>query len=638
MENTIHVGATGLILPVINTSVPPKEKKTTAEVAKWCAALPLADTGVAAKKLFVAQEEILNTPLTAKERFDIMELLRSPNKIIGTALKRHYIEQRAPLTDHKLTIANLRQTLSTHMSDNYKLILEELHKSPLTTDVNKEFMATTICRILYYLNILLICRYQLYAFPPSNIWREIHLLYKYARDRNLLELHVPCQFSPNENKTSVLESYTRIIMLYATDPYQWRQREQHSLNKAIELWALYPTIYKFEQIPDKKAGIYIIDLDKDAPPTLYSFKNTTITPTCIALDLANCVNHLQEISDKMKAGQMQAKMEHSGDPEFIVTTPTISKLINIWSQNIARSAPRVPTQAQIKIAFGLATAHYYLNDEQEFNAHPTNIFTGIVTETNAPKQQTSATTNLPELEVSEEEETLEDLKEKLSFDEVKGKTEKPITTVAEPEPIVEEEISKEELYHMYFYNIENISPTGFCIVIRDKSYPPFQAGEVVVFKNTETTNAQWSIGAVRWLRRTKEDEFQIGIQIITEQAKPAGIQMLRGDKPATRLLRCIVLPPMQEPNTPPMLLTTALPQQSDYVMLYVGNTEPVKVSLTKEVDASGMYYQYEYSTALGEIDPLSQKRDDKDKDNPSGGAGPDEEKTNTEFDTIWSDL
>jgi hypothetical protein len=627
MTNTRKIGATGLSLHVLKPSTPPKVKKTTAEVARWCAALPMADTGAAAKKLFIALDEITNTEMTAMERFAILELLRTPNKNICTSLKRHYIEQKSPLTERKLMIANLRETLITYMADNYKLIFEELHIKGARSNEDKTMLATALIRILYYMNVLLVCRYQLYTYAPENVWKEIHLIYKYAKEKGLLELQAKCEFAPNRKMTSVLEAYTRIILLSATDPYQWRQREQHSINKAIELWALYPTLYEYQNIPNTKAGIYIIELDKDEPPTLYGFRKEPVNKSCIALDLSKGVKHLKDILDKMQNNHLKAKIDNPNDPEFSVTAPTVAKLVSLWSQHIVRSSERFPIKADIKIAFGLSAAYYYVNGQKEFNPHPSNLRTSFG-ETNTRGSQYMA--NLPVFEVSD------DAEEEITIADVPAATPSPKTNKHEAVE-VDATTDKEDLYHIYDYSIENTSRNGFCIIVRDKSYPPFQAGEIVVFKNTTEANVEWGIGAIRWLRRLKNEEFHIGVQLIAPYAKAAGIQMLRGDKLANRLLRCLVLPENEPEKIPPMLITTSFPVHSNTVMLYLDNSEPIKAKLTKEIDASGMYYLYEYTTEANVeiITPSNLNGPTIHKTNRNADGDP---KTNTEFDSIWGDL
>lgn len=624
MGTNRRVGATGLSIPDINSSTASHNKKSPQEIAKWCAALPMADVGAAAKKLFVQLNEISATILSAQERFAIMELLRTPNKIICTALKIHYIEQKEPLTERKIIIANLRQTLITTMADNYKLILEELHHKASLSNEEKKLMATTIVRIYYYLNVLLICRYQLYTYAPNSAWNEIYLLYKYAKARNLLEVQTPCQFAYKNNQTTVLEAFMHIILLYATDPYQWRQREQHSLNKAIDMWALYPTIYAANQIPLDKHGVYIIDLDTDAPPQLCNFFHTPISQSCIAVDLGKSVEHLKNILVKMRDDHLKAKIENPNDPEFTVTAPTIAKLIKIWSQKIVRSHNRFPVKTPIKIAFGLNAAHYYLNGEKEFNPHPKNLRTHIAKDEIKP---ISKGFKLPLYEVLEEDSSSTN-HPILSSQEM---TSAPITQSEEES---EEQDIKDSLYHVYHYNIANINPHGFCILVEDKSYPPFQSGEIVVVKNEDNVAATWGIGAVRWLRRQRDENFQIGVQMIASFGKAAGIQMLRDDKPASRLLRCIVIPTDQENSAPPMLITSALPHHSQTIMLYLEDSDAIKAFLTKEIDASGTYYQYEYSAEAG----VHISTPNNNKPQPAQEHKNTEDKTDTEFDSIWGDL
>ncbi len=619
MTNNRKIGVTGLSLIVIKPSTLPKPKKTPTEVARWCEALPMADTGVAAKKLFMALDEISNTEMNVEERFPILELLRIPNRNICTSLKRHYIEQKHPLTEQKLIIANLRETLISYMADNYKLIFESLHQKGARTNDEKSMIATSLVRILYYMNVLLICRYQLYMYPPKNIWKEIHLIYKYAKEKEILNIRVNCQFSPNQQTTSVLEAYTRIILLYATDPYQWRQKEQHSINKAIELWALYPRVYEHSKIPNTKTGVYIIDLDKDEPPTLFGFIQNPITKSCIALDLSAEVKHFKDILNKMQNNHLKAKIDNPNDPEFSVTAPTIAKLISIWSQDITRSSERLPIKAEIQIAFGISAAYYYINEEKEFHPRPNKLRTSF---DNSTSQQSQYVANLPVFEVSDEsDEDIAELK----------------TTIEQSKKEDTIDNDKKDLHHVYTYNIENSSKDGFCIVVRDKSFPPFQAGEIVVFKNNTDKSIGWGIGAVRWLRRLSDNEFYIGIQLISTCAITAGIQMLSGEKLANRLVRCLMLPENKAEKIPSMLITTSFPVNSNKVMLYIENAEPIKATLTKEIDASGMYYLYEYSSesSVKITNKINSNGIENKKSNHNDGG---DTKTNTEFDSIWGDL
>jgi hypothetical protein len=638
------IGTLGLSIPVINPSNVPKLKMTPAEVIKWRSALPMADTGTAAKKLYMALSDLNSTSLEPKDRFEIIELFRSTNRTICSTLKKHYIEQSEPLNAQKLTIATLRQTLISEMADNYKLILEGLYEKKNKSEEDQKMITTTICRILYYLDMVLLCRYQLYSAVPENIWKEVHLLYKYAKKNNTLNEQVACELSLNST-TSAIASYTRIILLSATDPYQWRQRDQYSIDKAIDLWAVYPTIYESSQIPaDKKTGIYIIDLEKDQPPVALSFKRDPITSSCIGLDLAKNVKHLKHLLLKIHNNELQAKIEHPGDHEFSVTIPTINKLIKIWSQQISRNTQRFPITAKIKVVFGLTAAHYYINHEQEFNSRPSHLM--VTTVTRPAGSFNRPTLDMPIFEIEDDEEL--DVPSRMAMVAKQNQENNPDKAATGGEtPVTTDdklpEIDREHHYIVYDYNIENISPNGFCILIDDGTFPPFQAGEIMAFKNPlEDANAPWSIGTVRWIRSPGQGKFQIGIELVAPFAKAAGLQMLRDNQPVGLLLRCLVLPEAPDLNSPAMIITPTFPLRSNKVMLYLDNDEKgIRTTLTRELEATGSYHQYLYSTKenINIVDP---KVEDAHKPaetvTEQSMSDIDEDQVSTEFDSIWKDL
>jgi hypothetical protein len=628
MAKSRKIGVLGLSVPVINPSNTPKMNMTTDDVLKWRAALPMADIGLASKKLYIALSELNETHIDPVTRFHIMELFRRPTKTIATALKKHYIEQAEPLTQQKLIIATLRQTLITEVADNYKTVLEELHSKPTKTEEEQQILITAICRILYYLNAFLLCRYQIYSYVPENIWQEIHNLYKYSLKNNILDAKCNCELSFNHN-TSIIGAYTRILLLSATDPYQWRQKDQYSISKALDLWAIYPTIYDNEHIPEKDSGIYIVDLDKDEPPIAFNFKRDPITKSCIALDVAKNVKHLKHLLLKMHNNEMKLRINHPGDAEFSVTIPILVKLIQIWSQKIVRHTQRFRIAAKIKVAFGLRAAYYYINNEKEFDPNPSHINAPVSTRHTGSLARPSLA--LPIFEIEEDEE--------------EGIAAGPIGFAKPPAEPVKEEIKEEvdeeptvdieKRYHIYDYIIENISTNGFCILVEDGSFPPFRAGEIMIFKNSnESADAPWSIGAVRWIKSPRDGAYQIGIELVAPFAKAAGIQMIRNDQPAGLLLRCLIL--ADEPGSHSVLLTPTLPLQSNKVILYIDDQPGIRTTLVKELEATSGYHKYAYSSK--EAINITEPKHEEQLKKQDATETVDEDQTNTEFDSIWKDL
>lgn len=634
MTNNREPGSFGLIIPVINHSTAPQIKMTSKDVIKWRAALPMADTGAAAKKLYVALSELNKSLVDPKERFAIVELFRTTTETINTELRKHYTEQGSSLTPQKITIANLNQTLFSEMADNYKFIIEDLYTQKETSKLSKDensILITSIARLIYYINSILLCRYQLYSSVPEMIWKELNLLYKYSLANNILTEKISCDLCIYSKTTTILTEYTKVILLSATDPYQWRQKEQYAINKALELWALYPSILTNSEISSKKIGIYIIDLEKDYAPVAFSFKRDPITNSCIAFDLSKVVRHLKNL---------QSKSQPSQNPEINLTPQIVDKLIKIWSQQLSRDTQRFPISADIKVAFGMAAAHYYISNEKEFNSRPEYI---QVQEIKPATDAKPSPINLPIFEIDEEDkdEQLVEVGEEPTDELTDNPEHKPEPAPA-PEPEFQPLENKERSHIIFNYKIGDISPNGFCIVVEDGTYPPFPCGEIMVFKNPlDKNNTPWSIGTVRWIRSPRLGVFQIGIELVAPYGMAGGIQMLRDSQPVGLLLRCLIIPKAVDKKLPPMIITPALPLKTNKIMLYINNNNGIKTTLLKEFESSSSYYQYIYSTKENtrinepNLDHSTIHTEKKEEPKPKP---PEDEETNTEFDSIWKDL
>lgn len=645
-DNKMKQSSIGFEVPEVDPANTPKSSMTPESIIKWRSSLPMADIGAASKKLFLALSELNRTHLKPVDRFEVLELFRQPLQNICASLRNHYLHQTKPLSSDKLQIANLAQTLQTLISHGYKIVIEDLNSGKHGSEdkeKSKEVLAASIYRTLYYYNLILLRTYQLYTYPPKNIWKEIHLLYKFAEQQKISNLKVNCDFTRKGKTSNVLIGYTHILMFSATDPYQWRQNELEVVNNALDMWAQYSALKPISKAELNHPGIYIIDPESDKPPIPYNFIREKIKKTFIALDLSREVGHLKKIIAEMKGNSLQAKAEHAGDPEFIVAVSTMKRVISMWGEELVRKNNRFEIYTEIDIVFGFADCHYYLNDRKSFD--PTANHVQITNENNDKTSSfTSHSSDLPTFEVEE------DLEEDENADN--DETDESTT-----EDIPEEKIKPAEEHTVYTYVIENISPSGFCVSIKDGSFPPVQAGEIIITRNSEShEDMPWSVGVVRWLRNPAEGIHNIGIELIAPYAKAAAVQILRDDKPVGYLLRCLLSPANKEAKQPPLLIMPTVPVGNLHsVMLSMDDHEPVKTNLKKEVNITGSFVEFTYSTEteLKLKEPIERKvkttdtedkskneeiKADKTLEKQKNKSEPEDNKTDTEFDSIWDQL
>ena len=153
------------------------------------------------------------------------------------------------------------------MSIGFKIVIEDLAKDALS-QTKSTIIPTAIHRVMRYFTLIQLRCYQLYSCPPQGLWREMHLLYSYAKSHTFLRYEVTDEnMSKSSIKHTITETYEHAILLYATDPYQWRQNEQEYINNALDTWTPFASIDSVTIASPKSSGVYIIDLEQDIPPS-----------------------------------------------------------------------------------------------------------------------------------------------------------------------------------------------------------------------------------------------------------------------------------------------------------------------------------------------------------------------------------
>ena len=573
----MKTGNLGLKIPIHNTTKYSQLNMDPDSIKKWRALLPMADTGAAAKKLFFALNELNQINLAPESRFEILELMRPPLQLICHSLKRHYINQSTALTKQKLTIANLAQTLQLEMVNGYKTIIEDTYADKKET--TKEITALAIYRVMNYYTAILFQCYQLYSKELPGAWQELHLLYQHAKNENFLECKIKGLSSITENATTILASYTHLLSLAASNPFQWRQNEQEIINAVLDLWVPYAVLRSYSEADQEKPSLYIIDLTKDLPPKPLGLKQIEPSKTCIILSLEKSCTHLNKIFAEINANETKARLIHSNDPEYNISITTFLRLINSWNSIVTRKYKRFVVSGKMQVIFGLSAAHHYIGEEKPFNLNNKNSKASF---------DTAETLELTETPFLNEDPSTEHINLETS-DNNDSSTFKPKAA--------------EEKFMIYDCSLVDISPAGSCLIWENDNCHLVQPGEIIAMRTSENINdslksAPWSIGVIRWLKHTNNNKLKIGTQLLAPYATPAGAQVFKNETPVGCFLRCLILPQMEDLNPKPTIITPKLPFKLDkFINLYSTEDEPTtKVKLTKQIDASSSYRQFEYST------------------------------------------
>lgn len=562
----IQRGQLGLAVPVQNSQPEIEQKITVEAITRWRSRLPMGDTGATSKKLFAILTEMNNCMLDPTIRFEVLELLRPPLQMICQALRKHYINQVSPLNKQKLKVAQLAQTLQMEAASGYKIIIEQV-LTKQAKDFDKKKLPMAFFRAMYYLSMVTLRRYQLYSPAPKGVWNEIHALYRLATKEKIHKTNLDSL--KNTNSPLCIENcYLHIIILAATNPYQWRQIEQELLFTASDKWIPLAQMRPLKDKDKDKAGVYVVDLNKDLAPSPLSLDKIPETNDCMVIDLYKITNRLQEIIQELEKDEMKARIKHDGEPEYAVPLTTIKILEKNWQELIIRKNQRFELASPIKAAFGLSTVHFYANHLQEFDQNK-----GL---------------KLAQDKFDNSSDDTEDMSLELGTVELQFGIEN------------DEEAKPSNMNYPYHTcTIEDVSPAGCCIRWEDEDlYPPMQAGEIVALKSEIEANSLWSIGVIRWLKHDDDKKLKIGIQTLAPHARAGGAQIIKDGEAIGYFLRCLILPEMKSLGFKSTLITPILPfKEGKSINLYTEDGDHlIRASLTKEITATGNFRQFEYTS------------------------------------------
>lgn len=572
-------GTLGFTIPNQTLTGSQEVNLTAKDVSVWRNALPMADVGSTAKKVYHALNDCNRVKLDPKTRFEILELLRAPVQFVCQSLNKHYTNQTAPLNKQQLTIIELATTLQSEMALGYKLVVEE-GMAQSSASFQNTILPVALQRILHFFTHILLRSYALYSNAPAELWQEVHLVYRVAEQQGLAK------------QNELLLSYLRIVLLACAFPYQWRQTEQQAIFDASEKWASSITLERISatKVADyAKPGFFINDF-KDHPPfSPFRIESTEkITEPCLLIDVNPIVLRLKTLLGIIEPNELQARMEHMNDPEYAVSASILRGLIKTWSLAAKRSDTRKETSENVRICIGLSATHFFLNNEKPFQPPQTE---------NADASYASGA---------------------------------PLPTLGFQEEGIASDTQKSKLFEPYPCILIDSNQLDYGLLWQGPEFPPIQAGEIVGVEKTYENNAKrWELAKLLWLRYLAPGKLKMGLKKLGLSAKPTAVQVIKEGKNAGYYLRGLIFEPS--------ILTPTLPFKINTQVSIVEseNTPPYTVTLTELLDSTGSYKQFKYTSSSthggNEPPPLpKEKLNAPPKKKPEAGE--------EGFDSIWSNL
>ena len=587
------------------------------QVEAWVAALPMANTGESARRIYNALIEINRLNISAHDRYKVMEIFRTPIFHITSVLKKHYVSQNLPLSPKNQKIAEVAIQLYSEMALGYKSVIEDKLGSTFSKLSNKT-LTRSIHRTVHYLSNVLLCSYQIYIQHPEYIWLQIHRLYLYAEENQLQDTPVKNNIATEPaSESSIADIYKQTLLLAFSGPYRFRQQITEAVNATLESMAPACQILPFNDAQEGGFG-FIVNLNTDAAPGYFRDDGTANPTFHRVIDTSELTNLLEQ------------PLPTPENSPISIPDPVRNQLIKTWSGKSHRLFSRSAKSNETAITLGLSATHHYIDE----------VVRPLLKDEIRPCP--SATDSI------QSENSLADSSDEAAIDESASYTSTPvfgISNLDDHTPDVwdpdftyrannptfsftsdDEHTSQKKaaLYSPLSCQGINESAAGYCLLgnlTYGKDSRKVQVGELVGIRDSiDPSSTQLSVGVIRRIKNWSNG-LELGIQKLAPCADAIATTAIPKNNQPEKYQRSLVLPDLPGIEQQATLITHAWHRTGDLLIANVHGRFS-KIKLTKQLEGTGVFNQFEFSLIENDDQQPVKRRDPTDSDD--------------EFDAVWN--
>lgn len=561
-------------------------------ITDWISQLPLVNINQTAKQLYRLLKTTNQLSYSCQKRVQLLEALGEPVEHVTKAMKKNFVGVGLPLPDKNLKTAVITRKLFSVMATGYKIALEDVITSKLSI-VTKKNLSMLIHRSITYTGKNLLAAYQAYSPVSNKYWNELHKLYLFAEQQNLINNLVSDNQLHETKTSSIAVEYGRTLLLSLATPSNLRHGEAGKIYTALESWLSKSIIQPLGD--DNNTDCFIDNLSGGLAPSTLS---TTLTKGINDESQLRVID-THEISKQLEKELKKHKnIKNSEHKNFDINATDLSydllqRLLRTWNIESKRLFPRKEKKEKIKITLGLSATHQFITQKNQLKDTEEYI-----NKYNHRSQFKSGDAN----------------QHLLSFDNDVWAQIYPDEPVIQKPKSAQEKIEAAELklikdgivanefkaeakhYKTDNWIIVNESCKGLMINNEADLNNKAQVGEVVsIYRPTDDYDKEWSIGIIRWLKFFSDKNLQMGIEIINSSSTAIGIRAAHTtDSPLQRALMLPAVPSLKQPAT---IITSSVPwKKGNQIDIKIPGME-ISVTLTELIQNTGIFSQFNFETA-----------------------------------------
>ncbi len=575
------------------------------KVEAWISQLPMGNVGETARQVFGALHESNRLRISWDERYRLLEALRAPVGYIGQALHKRFTGLTFPLQPKTQRIANLATELYSEMALGYKIAIEDmLARSFLFRD--RKALTIMLHRALRYLNRVLLTTYQVYSQQPRETWADLHRLYRYAEERRLHQSSVTDKEQEILPKTSIATAYKQALLLALATPYRLRQGEVSVIYAALEIWAHLAQLTPYTPGANPETPLFVTHLGSNEEPSHLAFNHFQCDDgQCRLIDLERLTVTVQEERDLI-AGGTTTELKHRLGGSLSVDL--LRRLGMTWGVPPKRGFYRSNKSSKAEVVVGLTSVHRALGLVSALRSIT------LLNNDSGPENLFSKTSQFSSRVVAAESDVKEDVWDVFK-PKPKSQPGQPQQTAPKTPPLL-----------MQTWEVRDESGGGYRVARSGSDTLGVQVGDLIAVRPlTDTHDANWVIGVVRWIRHSGPEELEMGVQTIASRSRPAAARARQNDGKLTEFQRIIGLPEIKDPPQPQSLLAPPLLFSVGTTLLVQFDHTEHRLMLTGLLESTGSFSKFTFED-LGSTGGDAPAK----PDSLAGQPG--------DYSTLWTDL
>lgn len=354
-----------LAVPRQSSQTSPKTVASPARTREWMTRLPLLNSRESLQQIHDSLHGINRTTLRTTQRLRLLDMHRSPLRVIRGQVESRLSKGAAPLSQSDLQVAGLFRDCCVEMAFGYKIIVLEIAQSRKLRQLDE--MKLSLARALFYLEQTVFVCALFRQSSPEGIWLEMHTIYNYARTLGVAEDSLKDPVTKARSSTSISLTYRRALLFSLSDPFHQSVPLMGRVLDFLRQHALNAQIDKHARTTSKGHCQFVIDPQSDYPARAYSSSDNQKPPkNALFLDTANLTRNARQLLERLQSAE-QVDIEFGDEFQDELGSQLLEEVVYKWGLTITRNEDRVDADhARVEVMIGIEAANYCINKEEPF--------------------------------------------------------------------------------------------------------------------------------------------------------------------------------------------------------------------------------------------------------------------------------